>query len=218
MYKRLLHYGLRFYGADLLGVLSSYLDQIIIVRVLSPAEVGTYVVASNLARLLNVLQTSAWTVVFPGIAARSLGTVLEKVGTAVRVVGSVNVIAAIGLGLLSSPLLQLFYGSQFGQPARRLILLAGTVASNAANLLHETFAGIGRPGIITAIEGFGFAVLFGAMLLLVPPYGAIGAALAVALTSLMRFGCVLAGLRLILGVAIPQLIISRADFNLIMGR
>ena len=54
--QRLLSFGLRFYGVDILGGLSSYVDQMVIVLLLQPAAVGAYAVALSLSRVMSVAQ------------------------------------------------------------------------------------------------------------------------------------------------------------------
>lgn len=54
--KRLFTYGLGSYGNDLLGNFSTYIDQIVIVGLLRPADLGLYVVAVSLSRMVNFSQ------------------------------------------------------------------------------------------------------------------------------------------------------------------
>jgi O-antigen/teichoic acid export membrane protein len=216
---RLLSYGLRFYGVDVVGVTSSYLDQIIIAAMLPPAALGTYVVALSVSRLLNVLPASAETVLFPTLAARATKTITETIAAAVRILSTVNAGAAIVLVFIGPQLLTLLYGNRFAAASAPLVvLLIATVPANAAGLFYQSYSGCGRPGIVTIIHAVGLAAAFGAMLLFIPHYGTIGAALALLLGALVRLGGVLIGMPLVLGVRIPSLIVTRADLAWVRGR
>jgi len=219
LFGRLIHYGLRFYGIDLVGVASAYQDQFVIAAMLSPAALGVYVVALSLSRVLNVLPSAAETVLFPTLAARPTKIIAETVGAAVRVLTIINAAAALCLALIGPHLLALLYGAKFASAgAAILILLLATVPANAVGLLYQSYAGSGRPGVVTIIHAIGLAISFGSMLVLVPAYGTAGAAFGLLIAALTRLGCALVGMPLILGVPVPRLILSRSDFAWIRGR
>jgi len=218
-FYRLLHYGVRIYGDDVLATLSPYLDQITIAAMLPPAALGVYVVGLSLSRLLNVLPAAAATVLFPSLAARPTQTITETVGAAVRILSTVNAATAVCIGVLGPHLLTLLYGTRFAAASKPLgILLAAGVCSNVVQLLYQVYVGSGRPGIVTVIQTLGFGVSLGLMLLLVPSYGTIGAALALLIAALARLACALFGMPLALGVRMPRLVISRSDLAWIRGR
>ncbi len=82
--RLLLSYGIRSYGIDLCGTLSLYVDQALVVRILQPSMMGTYVVALSLSRMLNVFHTAVVMVLFPRAVSRPPREVLEMTGQAVR--------------------------------------------------------------------------------------------------------------------------------------
>jgi O-antigen/teichoic acid export membrane protein len=217
--RRLLHYGLRFYGVDLLGSISGYLDQIVIVALLPQASVGIYVVALSLSRMPTVLQTAVTTVLFPAIAARAEASVIELVALTVRFTTVINAAAAAGLAAIGPPALHLLYGDRFmGAVGPFRILLVETVVSNAVRILYQVFSGTGRPQVVTAIEAISVTASLGAMLLVVPRFGIEGAAACVLLASSLRLICVLVGLTTILRVRMPRLFLTPADVLGIVGR
>ena len=76
--RMLLGYGIRSYGVDICGTLSVYADQAIVVRLLDPEAMGTYVVALSLSRTLGVIHQAVASVLFPravSLAARGIGGV-----------------------------------------------------------------------------------------------------------------------------------------------
>jgi O-antigen/teichoic acid export membrane protein len=95
-------------------------------------------------------------------------------------------IAAIVAAPVAVPFL---FGAPFGGavlPAQ--ILCAAAIVLNANLLLHEFARGLGHPGIGGAPEWFGLLVNIGALVLLLPRYGATGAAFA----SLLSYSIILA--------------------------
>jgi enterobacterial common antigen flippase len=217
--QRLLRYGLRFYGVDILGALSGSLDQMVIVFLLEPAAVGAYAVALSLSRVLNVAQGAVASVLFPSIAAREAESVVEIVARATRVTMVVNATGALAIGAAGPSLLLLLYGTRFAAAVVPfLVLLTEAVVSSAARTLAQAFSGTGRPGVVTGVEIAGVSTSLMVMLVLVPAHGIVGAACASLLGGLMRLLCVIASFRKVLGINLPRLVISRADVAWIAGR
>ncbi len=210
--KRLLHYGLRFYGVDLLGTLSGYLDQIIIVAMLAPGLVGAYSVALSMARMLTVLQTAVASVLFPSIAALGTAVIVEQVAATLRVTSLVMAMTVLMVGLAGPHLLMLLYGVRFASAiAPFRVLLLETLVASSARTLYLAYTGSGRPEWVTGFEALGVAVSVASMLLLVPHFGLTGAAFAVLLASSVRLACGIAGLRLVLKAEMPRLLLSWSD-------
>lgn len=217
--RRLLHYGLRFYGIDILTSLGGYLDQFILVLVLDPAMVGIYVVAQSASRVLNIIPTSVAMVLFPSVAGRPAANVLELVGVTARVTTMATAASALGLGVLGPYLLELMYGARFADavgPFRLLLIEA--VLTNLSRILYQAFSAVGRPEIVSALECIGLGTSVASMLMLVPTLGTIGAAVGLLIAAVVRLICVLVGLPLILGVRPPNLVLGRADIRRVMGR
>ncbi len=210
--RRLLRYGLRFYGIDLLASVGTYLDQLLLVLFLAPYYVGIYAVALSAARIINMIPMSVLAVLFPTIAARSASNAVEIVGLAARVTGIIAALAAAAFSLVGPYLIHLLYGPRFAEaidPFR--VLLAQAVVDNLARILYQAFSAVGRPEIITAFELIGVVAAGVCMLVLVPHFGMMGAAWSLLLMSTVRLGCVLVGIPLILHVNVPRLMLNRAD-------
>lgn len=210
--RRLLDFGLRFYGVDILGGLSVYLDQAVIVVLLDPASVGVYAVALSLSRVLMVAQGAVATVLFPSITGRDKIDVVEIVARVTRLTAVVNIVLALGAAAMGPALLLVLYGSRFQAAlVPFLILLAEAVATSGARTLAQAFTSNGRPGAVTAVELAGVVASVGAMLLLVPSYGINGAASAMLLAGLVRLACVAGSFGIVLGVRLPRMVVTRAD-------
>lgn len=209
---RLLRYGARFYGVDLLGTLSGYLDQIVLVALLEPAAVGIYAVALSLARMLNVVQGAICSVLFPSVAARGTAEVVGTVGATLGAAVPVTAAAALAAGLVGPVLLDLLYGPRFA-PAVGIfrLLLLDAVVGGTARILYQAYSGSGRPGWVTGFEAVGTAAALAAMPVLVPRFGLEGMAWSVVAGSVVRLACGVAALRPALGAGTAALLLSRSD-------
>ena len=211
-YKRLISYGLRAYGIDLLGTLAGQVDQALVVNLLSPASMGLYVVALSLSRMLDLIQASFNTVLLPKVVARPVEEVVALTGRAVRVSVAFTLLAALAAMILVPGLLRLLYGAEYlGAVSVFRILSVEVVISGTTWLLGQAFMALGRPGTITILQGIGLGLSIPLMLLLIPTYGLVGAGLALLCSTTVRLFFVLASYPLILKVHPPSLIITRDD-------
>ncbi len=210
--RRLLHFGFRYYGVDILGALSQYLDQLLVVLFLAPSALGIYAVAVSASRILNVIPTSVSTVLFPTVAARSPSEIVELVGLAARVTTVIAGAAAIVLSILGPFLLHTFYGARFDPaigPFRWLLI--DCIIANLGRILYQAFTAGGRPEIVTGIETIGVATSAVSMVVLVPVYGTMGAAWSLLAASTVRLICVIIGYRYIIRQRVPRFIMTRGD-------
>lgn len=213
---RLLHYGAKLCGVDILGTLSGYLDQLIIVAFLAPKMVGTYAVALSSARMLNVVQAGVSSVLFPSIAGRSSDAIVPTVAKTFRITMVLLAGLAVLLALIGPALLRLAYGAAFADsimPFR--VLLLAMVLENGARILYQIYSGSGRPELVTFFECAATTLACVAMAALVPFFDTFGAALAVLCGSVFRMATGIAGLPLLLKQPIPRLILGRADLHLV---
>ena len=219
-YSTLLHYGLRSWGIDLLNALALQADQVLVVRFLTPKAMGIYVVAAGLARLLSAFQTSAVMVLLPRVAARSTAEVLRITGRTLRIATAAAVVGAVLVSIAGPFLLSTLYGWQYaneGAAVFRLLLLE-VVISGATQILAQAFMALGRPGTITLAQAVGVGASLWLMPILIPTYGALGAAMALVVSSVIRYLLTLLAFPFILGQRIPNPILTLRDIFSLSGR
>jgi O-antigen/teichoic acid export membrane protein len=88
-------------------------------------------------------------------------------------------VAALPVALLTSPVMRLLYGAQFGPavtPAR--VLLAGMLLAGGSGIASAYLYGRGTPGLNSIVLGAGLVITVVLDLLLIPRFGALGAAVA----------------------------------------
>jgi O-antigen/teichoic acid export membrane protein len=208
----LFSYGARSYGIDLCGTMALYVDQVIVVRFLMPDMMGVYVVALSLSRMLNVFHTSVIMVLFPKAVSQSAEAVREMTGRAMRMSTLLTASTAVCIVVLGAPLLSLLYGHEYGSAAPVLrILVVEVVVAGATLVLGQAFMALGRPGVVTALQVTGLLLVVPLMLILVPRYGIVGAAVALLFSTTSRFLFVLVSFPLFLKVPVPHLFPNRED-------
>jgi O-antigen/teichoic acid export membrane protein len=212
--RLLFSYGIRSYGIDLCGTMSIYVDQALVVRILKPSMMGTYVVALSLSRMLNAFHTAVVMVLFPRAVSQSTETILDMTGRAARMTTFITTICGAGIVLLGPQLLQLLYGPEYrGAAAILRILVLEVIISGATLVMSQAFMALSRPGVVTALQAFGLLLTLPMMLVLVPRYGIEGAALSLLLSTCARFLFVMGSFSRFLKMPRPDLMLKGADLR-----
>jgi O-antigen/teichoic acid export membrane protein len=204
--RLLFAYGLRAYGIDLCGTMSLYVDQALVVRMLEPKMMGTYVVALSLSRVLNAFHGSVVMVLFPRAVSQPPLVVRQMTSRAVRISTLLTAPAGVAVVCLGPTLLGLLYGKEYtaADSVLRLLVLE-VVLSGAALVLSQAFMALERPGVITALQILGLTLTLPLMLILVPRFGLVGAGLALLLSTIARLIFVLVSFPLFLKMPAPHL-------------
>ena len=208
----LLSYTVRAVGIGTLGSLTFYLDRLFLVAVISPEEFGLYLVAFSLSRLLMVLQTAASAVMLPAMAGKSPEEASALHDRTFRLMLVAVILAGIVVWVLGGPALSLLYGKEFGAAhALFLVLVVEEAFSALAQVSSQLYLAMGRPGYVSIAQVAAFATLGLGLFLLVPVMGAMGAAVAATMSSLVRMIMMLAGMPRVLGLHRPRLSVLPAE-------
>lgn len=217
--KLLLGYGLRAWGADLLGTIANQIDRILVVGMLSPEVMGLYVVAQSAAGVLAVLPTAVVQVSLPQSSGQDLPGILAITGKAVRATFYTLVCAAVPLLLLGKLLLRFIYGSTFAHSYVALpFLVVEAIADGLTAVLAQALLAAGLPGTVTVLQAVGLATSIPLLYLLIPRFGLQGAAAALMMSTLCRFTLVLMNFPFRLRVRPPSLLMSREEMQTLIGR
>lgn len=214
--KVILSYGVRSYGVDLLGTLVLYVDQALVVTLLSAGAMGSYVVVLSLSRMLNVFQNSVVMVLFPKAAGRSREGVIELTGRSARISGAVTAVCGVAICIAGPLVLRILYGREYVAAAGALrILVAEAILSGATFVLAQAFMALGRPGVVTMLQGLGLSLSIPMMLWLIPKYGIYGAAISLLVSTSARLIFIYAGFRIFLKASPPSVLPRREDAQLL---
>ncbi|WP_235886308.1 oligosaccharide flippase family protein [Paenibacillus cymbidii] len=213
-FKRLITYGMGSYGNDLMGNVSYYIDQIVIVGLLKPAELGLYAVAVSLARIVNVFSTSIIVVLFPKASGLPKEEAVALTFRVFRIGTTIALLASAIIMLIAPYVFTLFYGAEFKEALGvfRLLLLEVSI-SGGTMVLAQAFMALGKPKVVTILQGIGLLMVIPMLIVLVPRWGLIGAGYAMLSSVLLRFAFILLNVRYTLKMAIPSLLVTKDDIR-----
>jgi O-antigen/teichoic acid export membrane protein len=217
--RLLLSYGVRSYGIDLLGTLALQVDQVLVVSLLSPSAMGSYVVVLSLSRMLNLFQNSVVMVLFPRAAGQTADKVLELTERSARLSTLVTATCGLFVCAVGPFLLKLLYGKEYVSAvgALRILVLEVTI-SGLVFVLAQAFMALARPGIVTILQGMGLALSIPMMLFLIPKWGVMGAAVSLLISTIARFLFIYVGFRVFLHTRSPNLVPRLSDVRSIAGK
>jgi O-antigen/teichoic acid export membrane protein len=177
--KPTLSYGLKTYVGNLLQFFNYRLDMFIVNFFLGLSGVGIYGVSVVMAELLWQLPNAASFVIFPKSANSTQEAMNRFTPLVFWVLLAITTIGAIVLALFGKIAILIVFSSAFlGAYAPLLILLPGVVLLGAGKILTNDIAGRGYPHYNSITAGLSIVVTIILDLILIPPMGVVGAALA----------------------------------------
>jgi O-antigen/teichoic acid export membrane protein len=171
-------FGVRGGLSSLLNLLNLRLDVAILGALAGPVPLGSYVVASRFAELLRLLPLAMSFVLQPSFSRADPETAAARARSLLPRAGLVTALLALPLAF-GALLIPVIYGAPFRTavfPSQ--ILLVGLAAEGMAAVASAFLYGVGRPGLNSLATGAGLAVTVILDLLLIPRWGAVGAAMA----------------------------------------
>ncbi len=172
-------FGIRAWVGSLSDALNDRVDQIVIAFIATETTLGFYAVAVNAWEILLYLPGAAATVVLPSVARADRALRVEQVLKAFRSVAIVSLSALAVAAVAGPPLLILVFGAPFEASVGPFLwLLPGTLGYVAVGIFSSALVASSWPGF----SSFGPLVSLGIGLVLdvvlIPPFGAEGAAIA----------------------------------------
>ncbi len=167
-------YGVRAWVGGLTNVTNARLDQLLMIRAVSAADLGRYAVAVNLsAFFITPLTTALLTSTSPRIARGET----ELVPRCSRLVIAAVAAVALFTAALSPLALRYLFGPGFSRalPAT-LVLLAASLPLALSGVFGSAVASVGKPGIAARAEIIGVLITVPGLILVLGPYGIFGAA------------------------------------------
>lgn len=170
----LLSFGMKIWLGSLTGVLLSRLDQLLMTPLASAYELGLYAVAVSISEVVLVFNSAVREVIF---SIESEEPDIDRLGRASRISTLLTTAAAILVGIIGIWGLPWLFGAEFtpGVPVMEILLLA-VALGNPGSIAGAGISARGRPGLRSWSLAAAFLVNLVLVLILVPPFGAIGAA------------------------------------------
>jgi O-antigen/teichoic acid export membrane protein len=211
--SRALRFSLRAWPGYLGHYANARLDQLLMIPLVDPAELGLYVVAVTLASLPAVLGAALASTLGPRIARGETELVAQGNRVLLPLVG----VMSAALALIAPIGLPLVFGSDFAPAvAMAWILLAASVPYQGAWFLGTTLTAAGRPELFTAGHIVALVITVPGLLLLLPTLGAYGAAIVSSLSALAQFAFLLVMARREFGGSISNYLVPElADRTLL---
>ncbi len=176
-------YGSRIWLGSLSGILLSRLDQTLMTPLSGTYQLGLYVVAVSISELPLIVNAAVRDVTFVSDATESVDS---RLSASARISAFVCLIAGVVIGVSMMWLLPLLFGASFtGAIPVTAILLAAVILGTPGSIAGAGLSGRGRPGLRSASLIIASAVNIVLLIVLTPPFGAIGAALSTLVGNLL---------------------------------
>jgi len=177
--RRIASYGIRAQVGGVITQLNLRLDFILVNLITSPAVLGVYAIASKFAELLRIPSLALTYVLYPKYARDGPGLAAAKVRAAMPKLGLLFAAVIVPLWLSAGFVIPAIYGSAFKSAvAPAQIILVGFVLTGIGGVITAFMYGIGRPGLNSLGMAVGLVATIVLDILLIPPFGAEGAAVA----------------------------------------
>jgi O-antigen/teichoic acid export membrane protein/peptidoglycan/xylan/chitin deacetylase (PgdA/CDA1 family) len=210
-----IRFGARAWVGSLSRFLNFRLDQILLGLIASEATLGIYAVAVNASEILLYLPGATASALVPLVARSEAGLRAERTLRAFRTVAMITG-AGVILGALAGPLLvPLVFGGRY-EPAVLpfVLLLPGALGYAASAVFSGALVASSSPGLSSVGPAVSLVTGLALDVLLIPPFGAEGAAVAASSAFLLGGAVATAVYRHRTGFARGALLPRRSDVEL----
>lgn len=210
--QRSYRYALTMWIAGLVGQAALRVDVFLLSALKGSAEVGIYSIAVTFAELLVLLPSALSAVMMPKVSGegeRAVDVTLRLQ----RVLWPITLLAGVVVALAAAAAVPVLYGPGFSRSIVPLVLLLpGTIAMAATVMPSAYFSGVGLPHKWTIASASNLAVNVLANLLLIPRFGASGAAVSSAISYGVAAALMVSGMARHTGVRYRDVLApTRAD-------
>ncbi|WP_309091267.1 oligosaccharide flippase family protein [Phenylobacterium sp.] len=211
VWRDLADFGRRALFADLFALCVTWADRLILLHLLSPAQLGLYVVAASLAHRITVF-TPKTSLLLSAMSGEQRDRAVQLHNLSLRVTIAVFIPLVAALFLIDRMVMTTVYGPAFSAAAVVFrVLVVERVVGRLASISSQLFLALGRPGLNSLIRGVELCVLVVALINLAPKHGAVGAAWGLLAATSVRLVLSWAFLVSRLQLPFPRLWLSRGD-------
>jgi O-antigen/teichoic acid export membrane protein len=176
-------YGCRIWIGSLSGIMLSRIDQVLMVPLSSSAELGLYAVAVSISEVPLVLNASLREVLF---AVDSVEPNRERMAQVGRLSSLVTTTICAAFAVLCPIGIPLLFGQEFSESLEVcLIMLLAVVIGNPGSIAGTALTSLGRPGLRSIALTAACVVNITIVILVVPAFGAVGAAWATLVANIV---------------------------------
>jgi O-antigen/teichoic acid export membrane protein len=196
--RAIVSYGPRVWAGEVFGILLTRLDQVLMVPLSSSAELGLYVVAVTVGEVPIVVSRAVKTIM---LSKDSRSPSFDQLTRAARFAFYLSAVLVAGALATMTWTVPFLFGEEFtGVYPSLAVILVGVLLGVPGSIAGAGLMARNRPGIrswsiaVAAIANVGLVVL------LVPAWGALGAAIATLVGSVVAGFSAIGALRLMYGV------------------
>ncbi|HEY6962937.1 MAG TPA: oligosaccharide flippase family protein [Gaiellaceae bacterium] len=214
--RRMLAYGARVQVGAIFTTLNYRLDVLVLQFFRPLRDVGYYVIAQIMAELVTMLSSGFGLSVLPLVtAADEKGDATDLTLRSLRHHGTLTVVAIVLDAVFGTAVVWWAYGADY-HPAivPMLVLLPGMWFLGTGTVVTNDLRGRGRPGTASALAGAAVTVTVLLDLLLIPPFGVLGAAVASVCAYTVLGVASLITLARVVDVPVRALLPARSDLSL----
>lgn len=168
-----LSFGVRAWAGGLANLANFRLDQVLMISLTSSTQLGLYAVAVTVGTAPAVLPAAVAGPIQARVAAGDRDIVSRSTRVTMLLVGVLHLI----VGALAVPVIRILFGSEFaGSILMIWVLLAAGIPFAGGLLLSSALAADGAPGRTAVAQFLALGVTVPLLIVLVPEYGGMGAA------------------------------------------
>jgi O-antigen/teichoic acid export membrane protein len=167
-------FGLKFWAGGLASMLNGRLDQLLMIKLVSSADLGFYAIAATIATVPGFLAGA----VGPPLLSRIAGGDRSLVRRAMRCTAVTAIVLASGAALVSPFVIPWLFGKEFTESVHLAVILLGAgVLFTTSSVATAALVADGAPGITSFAELAACIVTVGGLALTLSRYGTTAAAL-----------------------------------------
>ena len=218
-FKEIRSYSLRAAPAGWVTALILHSDRLVLIPLLSARDLGFYAVAFSFSRVVQFVQPALQSIFLSHLAGQGEANSLRVHDTACRFLIASLTAGCVVLWFAGEWLLGFAYGAEFSSAIGifRLLIIEASLGV-LAQVTVQLYLSRERPGLVSAIQAATLAVSLVLLLVLVPRYGGLGAAIALLCAGAVRWLALLAGMRLALKLPLPRPYLNGEDWRYLRSR
>jgi O-antigen/teichoic acid export membrane protein len=215
--QSMLRYGLPVMLGTIPTLLNARLDQMLMVALVPAEALGLYGTASSWANGLAPVLMAVGSVLFPAMASSEdparRRDILQR---CLRVAVLMAAVLGTGLAVITPIAYPLIFGERFASAVKASIVLiiCGGVSS-LSGVIEESLRGLGAPRWPLYAQLAALPATVGLMVLLLPLYGATGAALSALAASVLVFAILTVGVIRVAGIGKEAFLPRKSDLTAI---
>jgi len=206
--KRLVSFGSQVFAAGALGVILGHTDIMMIGYFLAAKDVGYYGIAVSLSSLFLIIPQAIQSITYPATSQywsqNNHPALRRMIDKSMKYSACILLPVGLAVGFFAQEVVMIIFGQEFIYAAGPLwvLLIARVIRGGTIVPIGASFSGIGRPDLTLKLSAVSAGANVGLNILLIPPLGIVGAAIATTISLFLGTVIFLVLMPRILGVRI----------------